>query len=76
MKIDELRAACALALGRDQQVQLVVPCTSGRHTRVRLFGRRGGPLSEEIACVTERGTVAWWDPTKVLRCLEKMEKNR
>lgn len=71
MTLEELVNECERVryAGREL-VQFVVPCKTGRHARVRLFGKMGGPLSEEIACVTERGTVAWWSVNKVLAWLE------
>lgn len=65
----ELWELCADHASRGLDVQLVVPQTP-RGRRVRLFGR-AGPLSREVACVTERGTVAWWDPAKVRAWLER-----
>ena len=72
MTVPELVAECERRRDAEQTVQLVVPgARLGRTDRVRLFGKLGGPLSIGVACETERGVVAWWDPAKVLAWLRK-----
>lgn len=64
VRLDDLEDLCdrAEAANRDT-VQLVVPYVPTGE-RVRLLGTLG-PYCEEIACVTDRGTVAWWKVAKV-----------
>lgn len=63
---------CTRRESAGQLVQFVVPgARLGRTDRIRLFGRNGGPLSVEIACETDRGVVAWWEPSAVLAWLKK-----
>jgi hypothetical protein len=64
VKLEDLEDLCDRAeAGNRDTVQLVVPYVPTGE-RVRLLGTLG-PYCEEIACVTDRGTVAWWSVAKV-----------
>lgn len=68
MTVDELREACADARARGRvDVQLVLPGRQPRGERVQLVpGVRG-----EIACVTERGCVAWFKVDDLERAIAR-----
>jgi hypothetical protein len=71
--IDELESAYNTTSVRGARcVQLTVPHKT-RGCRVRLFGRTG-PYAVEIAYVTDRGTVGWWEVYKIRRVVAEARK--
>jgi hypothetical protein len=74
VKLDDLERLCddADAAGRDT-IQLVVPAIPTGE-RIRLLGTLG-PLCEEIACVTDKGTVAWWKVAKIRALVARARKS-